>query len=203
MYENKARATKCHAKNAAFYTKMHPLHGKRQQSSGPFGRLCTNCATIRGEMMPATVVALLRNLRIGDAEDLPTSSTPRMMGRLRGRAPSGTPRRKGAVRGVPAPGGVQSGAPGLPFQQSHRKGQEPQLLGFAILKTLRKRPVGAVVPGEEHPVRPMDALRPHLAACRRLCRKGCMTASVGCFGACHMCLCSPSSVQMDAGLFPV
>ena len=27
VYENKVRATKCHAKNAVFYTKMHPLHG--------------------------------------------------------------------------------------------------------------------------------------------------------------------------------
>jgi hypothetical protein len=58
MYENKARATKCHDRNAAFYTKMHPLHGNRQQSSGPFGRLCTSCATIRGEMTPATVVVV-------------------------------------------------------------------------------------------------------------------------------------------------
>src|ERR1017187_8583706 len=68
MYENKARATKCHAKNAVFYTKMHPVHGNRQQSSGPFGRSCTNCATIRGEMTPATVVALLKKLRVRDAE---------------------------------------------------------------------------------------------------------------------------------------
>src|ERR1019366_6694858 len=83
IYENKARATKCHAKNTAFYTKMHPLRGNRQQSSGPFGRLCTNCTTIRGEMTPATVVALFKKLRVGDAEDLPTSSTLRMMGSRR------------------------------------------------------------------------------------------------------------------------
>ena len=68
MYENKARATKCHAKNAAFYTKMHPLHVNRQQSSGPFGRLCTNCATIRDEITPATVVTVLKKLRIGDQQ---------------------------------------------------------------------------------------------------------------------------------------
>src|ERR1039458_7714859 len=85
MYENKARGTKCHAKNAAFYTKMHPLHGNRQQSSGPFGRLCTNFATIRGEMTPSTVVALLKKLRVGDAEDLPTySSTPPSSGAIKG-----------------------------------------------------------------------------------------------------------------------
>ena len=61
MYENKVRATKCHVKNAAFYTKTYPSHGNRQQSSGPFGRLCSNCATIRGELTPATVVALVNN----------------------------------------------------------------------------------------------------------------------------------------------
>ena len=42
VYENKARATKCHAKYAVFYTKMHPLHVSRQQSSGPFVRRCTS-----------------------------------------------------------------------------------------------------------------------------------------------------------------
>src|ERR1019366_4883121 len=70
IYENKARATKCHAKNTAFYTKMHPLRGNRQQSSGPFGRLCTNCTTLRGEVAPWKVVALLEKRRIGDAKDL-------------------------------------------------------------------------------------------------------------------------------------
>jgi hypothetical protein len=69
MYENKARATKCHAKNTAFYTKMHPLRSNRQQSSGPFGRSCRNRPTIRGEMTPATVVELFKKLRIGDAEN--------------------------------------------------------------------------------------------------------------------------------------
>ena len=57
VYENKWRATKCHARNTAFYTKTHPSHGNRQRSNGPFGRLCTNCATTRGEMTPATRVA--------------------------------------------------------------------------------------------------------------------------------------------------
>ena len=69
VYENKARATKCHAKNAVFYTKIYPSHDNRQQSSGPFGRSCTNFATIRGELTPATGVALLENLCIGGAED--------------------------------------------------------------------------------------------------------------------------------------
>src|SRR5579862_1131849 len=66
VYENTERATKCHAKNAAFCTKMHPLRGNRQQSNGPFGRLCTNCAKIPGEMTPATVVTVLKKLPIGD-----------------------------------------------------------------------------------------------------------------------------------------
>src|ERR1039458_4550627 len=70
VYENKARATKCHAKNAVFYTEMHPFHGNRQQSSGPFGRSCTSCKTIRGEMTPATVVTVLKKLPIGDGKNL-------------------------------------------------------------------------------------------------------------------------------------
>src|ERR1019366_5977613 len=66
IYENKSRATKCLAKNAAFYTKTRPSGGNQQQSSGPFGRLCTTCATIRSEMTPATVVALLVKPRTTD-----------------------------------------------------------------------------------------------------------------------------------------
>ena len=39
VYENKARQTKCHAKNAVFYTKMHQSHCNRQQWSGRFDRM--------------------------------------------------------------------------------------------------------------------------------------------------------------------
>src|SRR5579862_8037588 len=70
VYENTARATKCHAKNAAFYTKMHPLRGNRQQSNGPFGRSGTSCATTLGEMTPATVVTVRKNLPIGEGKNL-------------------------------------------------------------------------------------------------------------------------------------
>src|SRR5579862_4071140 len=72
MDENKWRATKCHARNAAFYTKMHPLRGDRQQASGPYGRLCTNyaqfaagCAGAEDRMeRPRTgIVAQLQDLR--------------------------------------------------------------------------------------------------------------------------------------------
>ena len=92
MHENKARATKCHAKNAAFYTKMPTLRGNPQQSSGPFGRLCTNCATIWGEMTPATagggeslVWCPIIELTIGETPSPPRQadrgapSSPRLM----------------------------------------------------------------------------------------------------------------------------
>jgi hypothetical protein len=52
VHENKARTTKCHAKNAAFYMKMGPLRENRQQSVGLFGRTRNHCATIRGEGGP-------------------------------------------------------------------------------------------------------------------------------------------------------
>jgi hypothetical protein len=42
VYENKAETTKCHAKNTAFYRKMHQLRFNRQESGGVFGRTCTD-----------------------------------------------------------------------------------------------------------------------------------------------------------------
>jgi hypothetical protein len=48
VYDNKAHTTNCHAKNAAFYTKMHQVLSNRPQSSGRFVRTCTGCTVIGG-----------------------------------------------------------------------------------------------------------------------------------------------------------
>jgi hypothetical protein len=52
MHENTGLLTKCHAINAAFYTKMHQLHDNRQQSVGLLGRKCTGHVKNRGEGGP-------------------------------------------------------------------------------------------------------------------------------------------------------
>src|ERR1035441_4385921 len=59
VYENKARATKCHARNAAFYTQMHQLHGHRHQSSERFVRTCTGSAINRGNAALEQLIDLL------------------------------------------------------------------------------------------------------------------------------------------------